>query len=124
MRVSAKRSASSPCDEEISLITHISPTELKTRIDRGDRPVLLDVREAWELEIARLADAIHIPMNEVPERIAELDPSQDTVVLCRSGGRSLKVAEYLVHNGFVRVANLSGGILGWGEDVDPSVRPY
>jgi adenylyltransferase/sulfurtransferase len=106
------------------MITHITPTELKARLDAGDRPTLLDVREGWELDIARLEGVTHIPMNEVPERITELDPSHDTVVLCRSGGRSLKVAEYLVRNGFVRVANLSGGILGWGEDVDPSLRAY
>jgi rhodanese-related sulfurtransferase len=63
-------------------------------------------------------------MNEVPDRLAELDPGQPLVVMCRSGGRSLRVAQYLEQRGFARVSNLTGGILAWGERIDPSLRPY
>ena len=106
------------------MVHEISVTELKARMDAGERPFVLDVREAWELEIAKLDGVTHIPMNEIPDRIGELDRERETIVLCRSGGRSLRVAQYLVQNGFGRVANLAGGILAWGEDVDPSVRSY
>ena len=87
-------------------------------------PQVLDVREAWELEISRLPGVRHIPMNEVPERLAELDRDQPLVVMCRSGARSLRVAQFLEQRGFARVSNLSGGILAWGERIDPTLRPY
>jgi adenylyltransferase/sulfurtransferase len=106
------------------MIDHITPTELKARLDAGERPAILDVREGWELEIARLEAATHIPMNEIPERLQELDPARELIVMCRSGARSLRVAEYLAGQGFGRVANLSGGILAWGEDIDPTLRAY
>jgi len=106
------------------VIHHISASELKARLDAGDRPCILDVREAWELEISRLDGVVHIPMNEITGRVTELDPARETIVMCRSGGRSLRVAEFLAGHGFTNVANLSGGILAWGEDVDPALRPY
>lgn len=106
------------------MIHHISASELKARLDAGDRPCILDVREAWELEISRLDGVVHIPMNEITGRVTELDPARETIVMCRSGGRSLRVAEFLAGHGFTNVANLSGGILAWGEDVDPALRPY
>jgi adenylyltransferase/sulfurtransferase len=106
------------------MIEHITPTELKARLDAGERPALLDVREGWELEIARLEGVTHIPMNDIPERLQELDPAREIVVICRSGGRSLRVAEYLAGKGFGRVTNLSGGILAWSEDIDPTLRAY
>jgi adenylyltransferase/sulfurtransferase len=106
------------------MIAHITPLELKARLDAGARPCVLDVREAWELEISRLDGIIHIPMNEITARLGELDPQRETIVMCRSGGRSLRVAEYLASQGFAEVANLTGGILAWGEDVDPALRPY
>ncbi len=106
------------------MIDHITPAQLKSRLDAGEPPAVLDVREGWELEIARLEGAVHIPMNEIPERLQELDPARELVVICRSGARSLRVAEYLAGRGFSRVANLSGGILAWGEDIDPTLRAY
>jgi rhodanese-related sulfurtransferase len=98
--------------------------ELHARREAGDAPLVLDVREAWELDIARLPDVLHIPMNEVPDRLSELDPAREIAVLCRSGGRSLRVAEFLAARGFNKVWNLTGGILAWSEDVDPSVATY
>ena len=96
------------------MIDHVTPGELKARLDAGERPCVLDVRESWELEISRLDGTVHIPMNEITGRLSELDPTRETVVMCRSGGRSLRVAEYLARNGFAKVANLTGGILAWG----------
>lgn len=106
------------------MVNEITPQELKARRDAGTGPLVLDVREKWELEAASIPDVLHIPMGEVPARLAELDPHQEIVVMCKSGGRSTKVAQFLVGKGFGNVANLTGGILAWSRDVDPSVRAY
>ena len=90
----------------------------------GTGPLVIDVREKWELDVASIPDVRHIPMGEVPARLAELDPHQEIVVMCRSGGRSMQVAQFLARNGFENVANLTGGILAWSRDVDPSVSAY
>lgn len=102
----------------------ISPLELKALWDRGESPFVLDVREDWELAIARLPKAIHIAMNTLPERLAELPRTCQIIVLCRSGARSLRVAHFLEQNGFAEVANLSGGILAWRDQVDPDIPGY
>ena len=106
------------------MVTEISPTELKRRRDEGSSPVVVDVREQWELDTASIPGVLHIPMAEIPSRIGELDVAQEIVVMCRSGGRSMQVAQFLARNGFRSVANLTGGILAWSRDVDPSVRAY
>jgi rhodanese-related sulfurtransferase len=106
------------------MVNEISPTELKRRRDAGTGPVVVDVREKWELDTASIPEVLHIPMAEIPSRIGELDASQEIVVMCRSGGRSMQVAQFLDRNGFRSVANLTGGILAWSRDVDPSVRAY
>ena len=67
---------------------------------------------------------VHIPMGQIADRLGELDPKQETVVICRSGGRSLQVANFLERNGFATVANLTGGILAWSADLDPSIPRY
>ena len=86
--------------------------------------MVLDVRENWELGVASIPDTLHIPMNEIPARLAELNKDGEIVVMCRSGGRSMQVAQFLARNGFRSVANLTGGILAWSRDVDASVQPY
>ncbi|MEQ1581421.1 MAG: rhodanese-like domain-containing protein [Steroidobacteraceae bacterium] len=104
-------------------IPEITPAEFLARKERGENLTLLDVREAWELGIVSVPGTIHIPMNEVPNRLGELDQSVETVVLCRSGRRSLEVARLLEQQGF-RAVNLAGGILAWAKDVDPSLPTY
>lgn len=104
-------------------IPEITPAEYLARKERGENLTLLDVREAWELGIVSVPGIVHIPMNEVPNRLSELDPSVETVVLCRSGRRSLEVARLLQQQGF-RAVNLAGGILAWAQDVDPSLPTY
>ena len=106
------------------MVNEISAQELKARRDAGTGPFVIDVREKWELDVASIPDVRHIPMGDIPARLAELDPHQEIVVMCRSGGRSTKVAQFLDSKGFSSVANLTGGILAWSRDVDPSVRAY
>jgi rhodanese-related sulfurtransferase len=98
--------------------------QLQARRATGSGPVVLDVRENWELGVASIPDTLHIPMNEIPARLGELDAQAEIVVMCRSGGRSLQVVHFLERNGFRAVANLTGGILAWSREVDPSVSPY
>lgn len=105
-------------------IEEISPAELRERLDRGERPVILDVREAGEIAVAPFSGSRHIPMGEITGRIAELDPEAETVVVCHHGIRSAQVAAYLAHAGFRRVLNLSGGVDAWAVTVDPRMPRY
>ena len=108
-------------------VPELSPTEFSQRwpdYAHGAGVVLLDVREHAELEIAAVPSAIHIPMQEIPARLAELDRDTPLVVMCHSGGRSRRVAEYLQANGFSRVFNLSGGIDAWSTQLDSHVPRY
>ncbi|MCS6947050.1 MAG: rhodanese-like domain-containing protein, partial [Steroidobacteraceae bacterium] len=89
------------------MVDEISVVELKARWDRGERPFVLDVREPWERELARIEPTVHVPMNEIPQRLAELPTQGPLIVMCRSGGRSLQVAQFLVQQGFRGVANLT-----------------
>jgi rhodanese-related sulfurtransferase len=106
------------------MVRELSPAEFAAQRAAGSDAVLLDVREPWELEIARLADSVHLPMAELAQRLDELDPQREVVVLCRSGSRSLAVARFLEARGFRSVANLSGGILAWARELDPSLVSY
>lgn len=106
------------------MIKEMTPREYAARAQEAPAPVLLDVREDWELGIARLAEAVHIPMGDIPARLGELDPASEIVVMCRSGGRSAQVAHFLAQQGFGRVWNLAGGILAWSEQLDPSLSQY
>lgn len=101
----------------------ISPKFLKELLDTT-KPLVLDVREDWELAQAVLPGAVHIPMGQIPARLAELDVSQPVVVICHHGMRSQQVAEFLEKKGFTAVSNLSGGIDAWSEQIDPSVPRY
>jgi rhodanese-related sulfurtransferase len=106
------------------VVREVSPAELVRERAADPALVLVDVREAWELEIASLAGALHIPMAEVASRAAQLPRDANVVVICRSGGRSLAVARSLEAQGWSRVANLTGGILAYARDVDPSLATY
>lgn len=106
------------------MLGEMSPMEFAKRSEADPAPVLLDVREDWELAISRIDAAVHIPMGEIPSRFRELEPDRDIVVMCRSGGRSAVVARFLLQQGYPRVWNLSGGILAWSEQVDPALPTY
>jgi molybdopterin/thiamine biosynthesis adenylyltransferase/rhodanese-related sulfurtransferase/molybdopterin converting factor small subunit len=102
----------------------ISVVELKQKIDRGDKFMLLDVREPHEWQIAKIPGATFIPLGDLPKRVNELDSSVEIVAQCRSGVRSGKACDFLRQAGFKKVKNLTGGILAWSDQVDPSVPKY
>jgi rhodanese-related sulfurtransferase len=107
-------------------LKQISPQDLAAWLADASRkkPQLLDVRERWEWDTARIDGATLIPMREVPARVAELDPDHDVVAICHHGGRSMQVALFLEKQGFKRVHNLAGGIDAWSRTVDASVPTY
>ncbi|HUX44363.1 MAG TPA: molybdopterin-synthase adenylyltransferase MoeB [Terracidiphilus sp.] len=104
-------------------VPQVSVKQLKQRLDAGEQVQLLDVREAYEYQIANIGGTL-IPLNEVPQRLAELDREREVVVMCRSGARSQRVAEFLQQAGYAKVANLSGGILAWSAEIDATVPQY
>ena len=106
------------------MVREISAPELKARRDRGEKPLVIDVREQWELQLASIPDVVHVPMSQVPARIGELSRDAETIVMCHAGGRSLRVAHFLANQGFTNVANLTGGIAAWSELVDATVPHY
>lgn len=108
----------------MSSIPEIAPEELKRRLDAGEKLTVLDVREPWELAIARLPGIVHIPLGEVPARLAEIDRDRPLIVMCKAGGRSLRAAQFLAARGFAQVANLTGGIDAWSQRIDPSLPTY
>jgi rhodanese-related sulfurtransferase len=110
--------------KSMALLGEITPQELKARMDRGDYPVVLDVREAEEVALAAFPYAVHIAMGELPSRVSELDPEREVVVVCHHGIRSAQVAGYLSSIGFERVFNLIGGIDAWSVSVDPAMPRY
>ena len=106
------------------MIEDMTPSEFIRRQDSGELWTLLDVREAWEINIARIDQTINIPMAEIPARVAELNACKAVAVLCHSGGRGSQVANYLARAGIDRVANILGGIDAWSLNVDDSVPRY
>lgn len=105
-------------------VEELEPAAFVERRLSGELWQLLDVREAWELELAGVPGAVHIPMSEVSGRHAELERDRPVAVLCHSGIRSARVAAYLLAQGYTRVANITGGIDAWSTQVDPSVPRY
>ena len=107
------------------MVSEVSPRELaKLLEERSPRLVLLDVREDEERATARIEPSLHIPMNDVPSRLAEIPRDAKLVIYCHHGSRSLMVAGYLEGEGFDDVTNLSGGIDAWSVRVDPKVARY
>src|SRR5881296_1948543 len=105
-------------------IPGISPQELKRRIDAGEPFELIDVREPFESEIARIDGAKLIPLGEITERLDELNRERPIVVHCHSGTRSAQAARLLQQRGFGNVYNLEGGIDAWSDQIDPNVPKY
>lgn len=89
-----------------------------------EKPVLLDVREPWEFERARIEGAQLVPMREVPSRIGEVTKDRAVVAVCHHGGRSMQVALFLEKAGYKNVHNLAGGVDAWSRTVDPAVPLY
>lgn len=103
----------------------ITATELKTKLDAGEDIQLIDVRQPDEYAFAKIDGAKLIPLGEIMSRQDEIDPTRDTVIHCKMGGRSARAIEFLEHSGFAgSLTNLVGGITAWSNDVDSSVPKY
>jgi rhodanese-related sulfurtransferase len=106
----------------------IYPAQIAEWASQQDqRPVLLDVREGWEVQTASAQpeglDLLHIPMQTIPARLHELDKTRPIACLCHHGSRSMQVASFLMQHGF-EVVNVAGGIHAWSAQVDPSIPVY
>ena len=110
----------------MSSTPELTPTEFCSRWseEKRDSVTLLDVREASEIAIACIPDTLKIPMLELPNRLHALSHDMTVVVMCHSGGRSRRVAEFLLASGFNRVFNLTGGIDAWSQEIDSSIPRY
>lgn len=115
------------------MIAQVSPTDFTAWRDAADAtPVVLDVREPWELQTASVTPAgfvlLHVPMQSLAARLAELKGAyaqdQPIACLCHHGIRSQQVAHYLMRNGFTRVVNLEGGIAAWAQELDTGIAQY
>lgn len=106
----------------------VRPADVQALLAGAQPPLLLDVREPIEFRHAAIrlpgAQTLHMPMNEVPGRLAELDPAQPILCICHHGVRSAQVVAFLERAGFESVYNLAGGIDAWSLQVDPSVPRY
>jgi adenylyltransferase/sulfurtransferase len=102
----------------------IDPVEVKSKLDRGDKFLLLDVREPHEYQIARIEGATLLPLGQLPARLGELDKNAEIVAHCKMGGRSQQAVDLLKQQGFTNVRNMTGGINAWSDKVDKSVPKY
>ncbi|MFN3375055.1 MAG: rhodanese-like domain-containing protein [Burkholderiaceae bacterium] len=111
---------------------HVRPSELRDWFAAvapgGATPVVLDVREPWEWQTSSVKaegfELVRIPMGNIPSRLADIDPARPVACLCHHGARSLRVAMFLQQQGFGAVANITGGIEAWAQELDPSLPRY
>jgi rhodanese-related sulfurtransferase len=105
---------------------HLTAVELAAWLQDSSRaqPVLLDVREQWELDTCKIGGSVHIAMNTIPARIDDLDEDAEIVCICHHGARSMQVAAFLERNGFSKMINLTGGIHAWAVQVDSTMPKY
>jgi len=102
----------------------ISPREIKQRLDRGEKVLLVDVREPWEHAQSRIEGDIHIPMGSIPANLQQLDSDEEVICYCHHGMRSLDVANWLRVQGVKSAKSMAGGIDRWSVEVDPRVPRY
>jgi rhodanese-related sulfurtransferase len=102
----------------------ISPAEVAEALQGDAEIVLLDCREADEVQIASIAGAVHVPMQNVPDRLDSIEKDKPLIVFCHRGMRSRRVAEFLRDRGFAGARSMSGGIAAWSRTIDPSVPQY
>ena len=105
-------------------VPELSVDELKAELDRGDKLVLVDVREPREWAISDLSDSVKIPLGTLPQSLEKLSKDDEIVVYCRTGGRSGHAVAFLMEQGFEKVRNLAGGINRWAERIDKSLARY
>ncbi|TLY35822.1 MAG: rhodanese, partial [Nitrospirae bacterium] len=102
----------------------ITVQELKQKLDKGEKVVLIDVREPWEYNIAKIQGAQLIPLGTLGSEYKKLDPQAEIVMQCHKGMRSMDATQFLLQQGFKNVKNLTGGIEAWSSQIDPSVPHY
>jgi adenylyltransferase/sulfurtransferase len=102
----------------------ITVKDLKERLDKGDKPFLLDVREPYEYSLAKIEGSVLVPLGTLPQSFNELDRSAEIVAYCHHGMRSADAVGFLLQQGFTNVKNLVGGIDAWSVQIDPSVPRY
>jgi rhodanese-related sulfurtransferase len=102
----------------------ITPAEVKARLDRGDKVVLVDVREPWEFEICRIDGAKLVPLGTLAASLNALPDVDEVICYCHHGMRSLDAAAWLRFQGFGRAKSLAGGIERWSLEVDSSIPRY
>ncbi len=102
----------------------ISPKELKARLDKGEQLILLDVREQWEYDLAKIGGSTLIPLGSLPQSLSKLNREAEIIAICHHGMRSADATNFLLQQGFPKVKNLVGGIDAWSAQVDGSVPRY
>jgi sulfur-carrier protein adenylyltransferase/sulfurtransferase len=122
--ITTLRESAAACDAPTGDVHELSVRDLKARIDAGRAPLILDVREPAEVAICGISGSRRIPLGELPRRLGELDPSAEIVVHCKAGGRSALAVALLREKGFTRASNMTGGILSWINEIDPSLARY
>ena len=111
-------------EESPTGIDEVTPKELKEELDQGKDPYILDVRNQVEYDISRIEGSHLIPLDQLLNRLHELDSARDIVAHCRTGARSAKAIEMLQEAGFRKLRNLKGGVLAWADEVDPTMPKY
>jgi rhodanese-related sulfurtransferase len=107
------------------VVTSLRPEEVAELLRKHpDTVVLLDVREPDEREVAQIDPSLHIPMNDIAARLAEVPKDRRVIVYCHHGSRSMMVAGYLEGEGYQDTVNLDGGIDAWSRLVNPSIPRY
>jgi adenylyltransferase/sulfurtransferase len=105
-------------------IREIQPSQLAQRIERGEKLEIIDVREPYEWQIGHIPGARLVPLSQIPDEIPRLDKRRETILYCKAGARSMRAAQQLANAGVTDVRNLTGGILRWIDDVDPTMPRY
>lgn len=107
------------------MIEQLTVEKLKGQLDQKENlPVILDVREPWELDVCSMGGTHNIPMGQIQNRIDELNKDRGIVIMCHHGIRSQRVALFLQQQGFTNIYNLSGGIDAWAKQIDPQMAKY
>ncbi len=106
------------------VVQHLSPQDVAARLQQPNPPIVIDVRERWEYDLAHLETSLLIPLSTLPERANALDPEAEYAMLCHHGMRSEMAANWLAQHGFTRLINIDGGIDAWSVEVDPALPRY
>ena len=106
------------------MIQEIDVKTLNEKISNKENFILLDVRTDSEYFLSNIEGAIHIPMNDIPNKLNTLDKDKEIIVQCKSGKRSAKVCQFLLNNNYESVRNLKGGIIAWANEIDPTIMVY